>query len=124
MLRFLDVLYLWLHIIIIVFNLFGWIWRRTRRAHLLFVGITLFSWIILGFRYGFGYCFLTDWHWHVKYKLGEYDLPTSFIKYAIDQYTFFKISPATADYLTGITFFTAIIISIYLNLFHSRAANR
>ncbi len=117
MLRLLDVLFFWLHIFIITFNLFGWIWEKTRKWHLLVVGITLFSWIILGIKYGFGYCFVTDWHWQIKQKLGETDLPASFIKYFFDRYTSFHWSAATIDLITGISFFLAIACSVYMNFF-------
>lgn len=111
----LDNVFLWLHIIIILFNLFGWIWIRTRKIHLLVVIVTIFSWLVLGLRYGVGYCFLTDWHWSIKRKLGETDLPSSFIKYFIDRYTSFHVSAATVDYITAISFGLAVLITIYVN---------
>jgi len=86
-LKILDLLFTLAHLIIIAFNLFGWIWKKTRKAHLIVVGITLASWFILGIWKGWGYCFLTDWHWRVKEKLGETGLPDSFIKYMADKIT-------------------------------------
>ena len=115
MLKFLDVLFLWLHIVIILFNLFGWIWLKTRKVHLVVVLTTLFSWLVLGFKYGLGYCFLTDWHWDVKYKLGETELPASFVKYFLDQYTFIHLTAETVDWITGASFGIAILMAIYLN---------
>jgi len=120
MLKILDALFLWLHIIIILFNLFGWIWTKTRRAQLIVVLSTLFSWLFLGIWYGLGYCFLTDWHWEVKYKLGEENLPASFIKYFLDQYTMLQVSAKSADWLTGVSFALAILISLYLNFKRER----
>ena len=115
MLKILDVIFLCLHLIVIFFNLFGWIWKITRKSHLIVISITLFSWLILGFKYGFGYCFLTDWHWEVKSKLGETGLPASFVKYFFDQYTPFHISSYAVDLITGISFSFAILVAIYLN---------
>ena len=115
MLNLLDILFLWLHIVVIGFNLFGWIWWRTRKLHLIVSGITLFSWILLGIKYGFGYCFLTDWHWDVKYKLGQTDLPASFVKYFLDEHTSFVLTDVTVDWITGISFGLAILCSLYLN---------
>lgn len=115
MLLVLDFIFLWLHIIIIVFNLSGWLWIKTRKIHLFVVIATLFSWIILGFKYGFGYCFLTDWHWDIKYKLGEIDLPASFIKYFLDTYTFIDLSVKTVDIITVAFFGVAIALTIYTN---------
>lgn len=115
MLKLLDVLFFWFHIIIIAFNLFGWIWERTRKLHLLVVAGTLFSWLILGFKFGFGYCFLTDWHWNIKTQLGEYNLPASFIKYFLDTYTKINLSAGVVDVVTGLLFGLAILITIYIN---------
>lgn len=95
--------------------MFGWAFPFFRKWHLLLVALTLFSWLVLGFWYGFGYCFLTDWHWQIKYKLGETGLPASFIKYFLDRYTPFNLSAATVDWLTGISYVVAIVISVYLN---------
>lgn len=115
MLKFYDILFLWLHIIIILFNLFGWIWIKTRKMHLIVALITLSSWLFLGIWYGLGYCFLTDWHWEVKQKLGETNLPASFVKYFLDEYTQLEFSANVVDWITGISFLSAILISIYLN---------
>lgn len=118
MLEFFDVLFLFLHIVIILFNLFGWIWIKTRKIHLFVVLATLFSWLVLGIKYGLGYCFLTDWHWEVKYKLGETDLPASFVKYFLDHYTSFQLSAIMVDWITGVCFTLAIVATVYLNFFY------
>jgi len=115
MLELFDILLFCLHLIIISFNLFAWIWKKARRAHLIVVFGTLFSWLILGIKYGLGYCFLTDWQWEVKYKLGETNLPASFIKYFLDEYTFIQLSAGTVDLLTGLCFGVAIVLTLYFN---------
>lgn len=120
MIKLLDILFLCLHIIIILFNLFGWIWVRTRKLHFWLISATLFSWLVLGLKYGLGYCFLTDWHWDIKRQLGETDLPASFVKYFLDTYTFFDISAGTADLVTGISFGIVVVIAAYLNLIYPR----
>ena len=84
---FLDVLLSLLHSLLIVFVLAGWAMKQTRRAHLTLIGLTVFSWIGLGYWYGFGYCPLTDWHWQVKRKLGQSGLPSSYVKYYLDSAT-------------------------------------
>jgi len=124
MLELLDILFIWLHIIIICFNLFGWVWHRTRKLHLIFVFVTLFSWIVLGLKYGFGYCFITDWHWSIKRHLGQDELPASFVKFFLDQYTSITLSAEAVDWLTGISFGIAIFCSIYLNfIYRSKPKN-
>lgn len=115
MLPLLDVFFYALHLIIIGFNLFGWIWTKTRKLHLLVVALTLGSWLILGIWYGFGYCFLTDWQWNIKEKLGETDLPNSFVKYFADQITGLDFDPGLIDGITLGAFALAIGATIYVN---------
>lgn len=115
-----DDLFFWLHIVVICFNLFGWIWVKTRKLHLVVLSATLFSWIVLGIKYGLGYCFLTDWHWEIKRNLGEHDLPASFIKYFLDQYTPIHLSAEVVDWITGIVFVSIIFMTIYINFIKKR----
>ena len=120
MLVFLNILFTILHIVITLFNVVGWIFPKTRKLHLITIGLTFGSWFILGFWYGFGYCFLTDWHWDVKKKLGETDLPSSFIKYFADKITGKDISATLVNNVTLIVFILTIILTIYYNFFHRR----
>lgn len=65
------------HPAIIDFHLFGWIWLRARRVHLLLVLATAFCWLVPGIWFGIGYCPVPDWQG--KAQLGEQNLPSSFI---------------------------------------------
>jgi len=70
--RILDIFFVVFHTSVILFNLFGWIWRKTRKYNLILLVITGASWLILGLIVGtLGYCPLTDWHFDVLEKLGE-----------------------------------------------------
>ena len=120
MLLFLDIFYSLLHLVLMGFNLFGWIWRKARKAHLITAGITLASWFVLGIWYGWGYCPLTDWHWEVKRQLGEQHLPNSFVKYFADKITGLNISPAVVDGWTLGLFLAAIVLSVYVNFFRKK----
>ena len=100
----LDKFLIFFHTFLILFNLFGWIWKRTRKINLISLLLVAFSWIILGFWYGIGYCPLTDLHWHVKYMIGETDLPYSYIKYLVDFYFNTNSNPIIVDYITAISF--------------------
>src|SRR6266542_1558000 len=93
MLKFLDVLLTIVHLLIIVFNLFGWIPERTRKAHLISVLLTAASWFVLGIWYGMGYCPFTDWQWKVKTQLGERNLPDNFIEYYLEKITGHNFPP-------------------------------
>jgi hypothetical protein len=83
----LDIFFLVFHTLLVLFNLTGWIWRETRRLHLVVLTLTCLSWFGLGLFYGFGYCPCTHWHWRVKRELGETDLPDSYVKYYLDLLT-------------------------------------
>ena len=124
MLLFLDILLSILHLSLVGFNLLGWIWRRTRRAHLATILLTAASWFILGIWYGIGYCPITDWQWQVKRQLGESNLPASFIKYFADKTFNASFSPELVNILTVVFFFAALIASIIANVVVWRKAAR
>ena len=121
--RLLDVLLIAFHTLLVGFNLLGWVWRRTRRLHLITISATLFSWFGLGVVYGWGYCPLTDWHWQVKRALGETALPASCVEYYLDRLTGFDWSRTTVDALVVGAALTALLLSVALNL-RDRAAKR
>ena len=70
----------------------------------------------LGLFYGWGYCFLTDWHWQVLEKTGELNLPNSYVQYLLNRILGLHLSTIVADYLTGILFAIALLLSVYSNL--------
>jgi hypothetical protein len=115
MLSFLDILLSIAHISLTLFNLTGWIWKRTRKAHLVTLGLTLLSWFVFGIWYGWGYCFLTDWQWQVKEKLGETNLPASFIKYFADKISGKNFDPSFVDNVTLGCLLFAIAAAVYVN---------
>lgn len=116
MLKFLDLLFIFFHTLLIVFNLFGWIWKFTRKANLITLLLTGGSWFILGIFYGIGYCPLTDWHFDILEKLGVQNIPNSYTKYLFDRLLNLNLSPKLVDTATGIAYFSALIISIFVNL--------
>lgn len=113
----LDILIIVFHFSLILFNLFGWIWRKTRIFNLITLILTGASWIFLGLIFGtLGYCPLTDWHFSILTKLGETDLPDSYIKYMIDRITGLNINASLADKVTLYAFLAALTISIFFNV--------
>jgi hypothetical protein len=88
------------------------------------VAATAFSWFVLGIWFGWGYCPITQWQWNVKEKLGETNLPNSFIKYYADRVTGKNIDPSIVDAATLICFLLVIAITIYLNFFKRKTQNR
>ncbi len=112
----LDWFFIVLHSVLIIFNLFGWIWKATRRLNLATLLLTGLSWIGLGLYYGIGYCPLTDWHWMVLSKIGNTPHTPSYIAYLIHRMLGITISTSTADWLTLGLFLCALFLSIKFNL--------
>ena len=119
-LHLLDIFLTICHAIIVGFNLLGWIWKKTRMANFVVIMITASCWFILGIWYGIGYCPITDWQWQVKEKLGEHNLPNSFIKYWADKLTGTDVNTQFIDILIAVCFAIALITSVYLNFFAKR----
>src|SRR5215203_4748230 len=124
MLPLFDGFLTFLHLAIILFNLFGWIPRYTRKAHLISIVVTAASWFLLGIWFGVGYCPITDWQWQIKEKLGESNLPASFIKYYADKITGRKIDTTVIDAITAGCFAGAALISIVVNFFFKKSAKK
>lgn len=115
-----DFLYTGLHLLIIGFNLLGWIWPATRRLHLICILLTAGSWLLLGIWFGIGYCPITDWQWQVKEKLGEQDLPNSWIKYYADKISGQSVDAGLVNYVTAGAFAAAALLTVYFNFIHKK----
>ena len=115
--RILDIFFVVLHTSIILFNLTGWVWKKTRKYNLILLIITGSSWLILGLIVGtLGYCPLTDWHFNVLEKLGVTDLPSSYVKYLADRLTGLDFSSSLIDKVTLWAFLAALGLSLFLNI--------
>lgn len=112
---FLDYLFAVVHGSCVLFNLNGWIWTRTRRIHLVAIGLTLLSWFGLGLAYGWGYCPSTDWHWQVKRALGEIDLPYSYVTYYADKLTGLDLNVTFVDTVVLLLGLSAFALSCWTN---------
>ena len=112
----LDKFFFIFHSVIIVFNLFGWMWKKTRRANLIVLSLTGASWFVLGIWYGIGYCPCTDWHRQVRMELGHLDVPNSYVKFLIDSVTGLNVNARLVDGMTLTLFILALGASIYTNV--------
>jgi hypothetical protein len=115
-----DFLFTVLHLLIIGFNLLGWIWPSTRKLHFIVVLLTAGSWLILGIWFGLGYCPITDWQWQLKERMGETNLPNSFIKYYADKLSGRDISSDFIDAVTALGFASAAVLSVYVNFIRKK----
>src|SRR5215204_5736713 len=115
MLKLLDLFLTLVHFSIVGFNLLGWIWPATRKAHFIGILITAASWFLLGIWFGVGYCPVTDWQWSVKERLGEHNLPASFITYYANKITGRLFSDEFISTVTVVCFGVAALVSVYVN---------
>lgn len=113
-LRLLDWLLTALHVLVIGAFLLLWIWPSTRKLHLLLVGAVALSWFGIGFWKGWGYCFITDWHWRVKHTLGDRDAAGSFIHYLV-QAVGIPATPQLTDRVVACVFAAVVLLSLALN---------
>jgi hypothetical protein len=121
-LRILDIFFVIFHSSLILFNLFGWIWKKTRTLNLIILLLTGGSWLFLGLIVGtLGYCPLTDWHFNILYRLGRTNIPNSYVKYLADRLTGLDINASLIDDITLYSFIAALILSI---IFNFRSARR
>ena len=122
MYRFLDLIFVLFHGSLVLFNMTGWIWKKTRRVHLITIGLTILSWFGLGLFFGWGYCPSTDWHWQVKRELGETGLPNSYVKYYLDQISGMRWDPLLVDVIVVAVGISALVASVWLNWQDQRRA--
>jgi|SRR6056297_342641 len=111
-----DIFFVVFHTGLILFNVFGWIWHKTRRINLYSLLLTGGSWFILGIFYGIGFCPLTQWHFDVLRKLGNSNLPYSYITYLVHRLSGVMFEAELIDTITMTVFFVALIISVILNI--------
>jgi len=113
----LDIFFILFHSSLVIFNLFGWIYRKTRIWNLITLTLTGASWLLLGMIVGtLGYCPFTEWHFNILFNLGERNLPNSYIKYLTDRLTGLDVSELLVDKITLYSFLAALLISIFLNI--------
>jgi len=115
----LDYFFLIFHTVLTLFNLLGWIWKKTRIANFITLLLTGLAWFGLGIFYGIGYCPLTDWHWEVLEKLGHHNLPNSYITYIIQRLTGLQANERFVEIATLAGFLIALVLSVYLNFFRN-----
>jgi hypothetical protein len=111
---FLDWFFIIFHTLFTLFNMVGWIWKKTRLIHLVTIGLTALSWFVLGIWYGWGYCFCTDWHWQVREMLGKPVGSRSYIGFLIHEFTGFSPDPGTVDTITLSVFLVCVSLSVIL----------
>ena len=100
MLSFLNIAFFVSHNVLIVFNLVGWIRPCWRKWHLVTLGATLFSWFVMGFWRGFGYCLCADWHFQIRRNLGIHGGESSYTELLFNQIPGVTVTRWFADVVT------------------------
>ena len=113
---FLNYFFFTFHTAFTLFNMFGWIFRKTRKWHLITILLTACSWFVLGIWYGWGYCVCTDWHWAVREHLGYHDQQRSYIHFLLLKLTGFNFNESFVENATLIGFLLSLVLSIWLNV--------
>jgi hypothetical protein len=98
-----------LHTLLIVFNLIGWAFRKTRVAHLVTLSLTLFSWFGMGAYHGWGYCLCADWHFQIRRQLGYVDPETSYVQLLARELCGWTFSRGTSDWIAGAALVLVVI---------------
>jgi hypothetical protein len=112
----LDVLLLVAHTGLILFNLMGWAWRRTRRWHRVTLAGTAASWFLLAPWYGVGYCVCTDWHWQIRSQLGIHDPDRGYIQFLLRVLLGWQPDHNVVRNGTGLIFLGCVVLSVIFGL--------
>jgi hypothetical protein len=115
LLHILNILFFIFHGVLILFNIFGWIYKRSRFWNLITLLATAASWFILGIWKGWGYCPCTDWHWSVRSQLGLAVNTDSYIDFLIRNLLGVTVPKSIVDSATLIIFLLCLSISIFVN---------
>lgn len=113
--EFLNVFFFVFHTIFTLFNCIGWIFRVTRKWHLLTMLLTAISWFVLGIWFGWGYCICTDWHWMVRRRLGYHDQSRSYIHFLLLKLTGEDLNTQLVEHITLLIFLVSFALSVWLN---------
>jgi hypothetical protein len=120
----LNYFFFFFHTAFTLFNIFGWVFKKTRKWNLLTLFLTAFSWFILGIWYGWGYCVCTQWHWQVREKLDYHDQSTSYIHFLVLKLTGINFNPRLVENITVTVFFASLLVSLWLNVRDYQNARR
>ncbi len=114
MLKIIDVGFHLVHLSIIFFFLFGWLFETTQLAHFILSLFILLSWFGLGFIFGFGYCLVTDLQWRIKRRLNREPSAKLYIKYMLDKMMGWNSNPSVVNRVTIYVFFGIFSLSTIL----------
>ena len=113
---FLNIFFFVFHTVFTLFNMTGWLFRKTRKWNLVTLLLTAASWFVLGIWYGWGYCLCTDWHWEVREELGYHDQKRSYIHFLLLKLAGIDFNEKLVENVTLAVFIISLVMSIWLNI--------
>ncbi len=114
-LQILNIFFFIFHGALILFNVFGWIFKCTRFWNLITLLTTAASWFVLGISKGWGYCPCTDWHWSVRSQLGLTIETSSYIDFLLINLLGLDLNRSFVDLGTLIIFLISLSLSFWVN---------
>lgn len=124
MLPILNIFFFIFHTVLILFNVFGWIPRRTRRWNLVTLLATAFSWCVMGIWFGAGYCVCTDLHWRVRAAMGINDHADSYLVLLVRKLSGWDPPASLVNNVAMTVFVVTLIASITFNSLDARERRR
>ena len=110
------------HTLLIFFNVFGWLWKPTRKWNLLTLLLTAFSWGVMGIWKGAGYCICTDLHWQIRQAMGIRDNADSYLVLLVQKLSGWNPPIALVNNVALTVFLIAFTGSVYTNVRDWRGA--
>lgn len=111
-LQYLDIALNIFHSGLVLFVVFGVFFRRLIKYHFPILLAIWASWVGLGmYVHHLGYCIITDWHWQVKAREGQVNLPGSYITYIFNAATGIKASNIIVAQITGAVMVIITLVS-------------
>jgi len=104
------------HTLLILFNVFGWLWSKTRKWNLICLMATAFSWLVMGIRYGIGYCLCTDWPFQIREQMGIHDAAGTYIHLLVYKVSGVWMSESVLNPIAGVVFGISVVMSVALNV--------
>jgi hypothetical protein len=104
------------HSVLILFNVLGWAWRRTRLWNLITLSGTAFSWVVMGIWKGAGYCICTDWHWQVREAMGIHETSSSYLVLLVRNLTGWDPPVRLVNSVALVVFLSCLVLSVTLNV--------
>jgi hypothetical protein len=110
LLKLLDIFLYLLHVALMGFVMFGWLWSPLAIWHFSSLVVMGIVWIIIG-AMGLWNCPLTNFHWKIKEKRGQTGMPVSFVNYFLNQVTGKKLAHKFVQTLLLFIYFSALFLS-------------